>query len=208
MNDIPDGSESEAPRPIRVWPGVVIVALVAVAMTVPAQVVPRSMVHFYSLFLGPVLGSLAAVGWWVFAARVTGRDRWLIPVLFLVPGVILGATVFVQKAMVVPIYGLPVELVLWVGWLVLSHWAAPHVRRGGLILVLALGWLTMAEAPPRRADVELVPELRWWWQKTAEELADAERAARPKGTADGGVAVNPGDWPAFRGRTATACCRA
>ena len=200
MNDIPDGPESESSRwPVRVWPGAVIVLLVAAAMTVPAQVVPRSMVHFYLLFLGPVLGSVAAVGWWAFAARVTGRDRWLFPVLFLVPGVVLGATIFQKKAMVVPIYGLPLELALWVGWLLLSVRMAKEPRRVGLILALLGGWLTAAQLRLDGTDVELVPELRWWWQKSAEELADAERADRPKGKAEGTVEINPGDWPAFRG---------
>lgn len=200
MNDIPDGPESESSRwPLRVWPGAVIVALVAVAMIVPAHAAPRSLLHFYSLFLGPVLGSVAAVVWWAYAARTTGRDRWLFPALFLLPGVVLGATIFRQKAMVVPIYVLPLELLLWVGWLLASFALTRAPRRSGLILVMAAGWVTVAQLRLDGTDVELVPELRWWWQKSAEEMADADRESRPKGTADGSVDVNPGDWPAFRG---------
>ena len=36
-----------------------------------------------AVLAAPVLGTLAAVGWWVFAARVRGTFRWAIPVLVL-----------------------------------------------------------------------------------------------------------------------------
>src|SRR5438874_209962 len=70
-------ADAPARWPVRVWPGLVILAGVVLLMVVPGRVVPRTMMHFIAVFAAPSLGAILAVGWWVFAARVRGRDRWL-----------------------------------------------------------------------------------------------------------------------------------
>ena len=186
--------------PVRVWPAVVVVAVTAVVTVVPGLVAPRTMPHFAGYFGGPALGALALVGWWTFAARVRGRDRWLYPVLFLVPSVVVAATAFRKAPIALPL-ALGAVGLLWVGWLLVTPTLTATARRVGLALVLVGGWGVVALTRYDGADGDLVPTVRWRWQPTDEDRFLAERGGQqPVAPADAGaIVVGPGDWPGFRG---------
>ncbi|MBX9579582.1 MAG: PQQ-like beta-propeller repeat protein [Gemmataceae bacterium] len=186
--------------PVRVWPGVLIVLAVAALVVVPPLVVPNTMLHFGGLFGGPALGALALVGWWTFAARVRGRDRWLYPVLFLVPAVVLAATVFRTAPIAIP-FALGAVSAAWVVWLAATPGLAAPARRVGLAAVLLGGWAVIGLLRFDGADGDLIPAVSWRWQPTAEDRFLAERGGDrdgPPATAKP-VVVGPGDWPGFRG---------
>ena len=189
--------------PVRVWPGLLIVALVAAAMIVPGLLWPRTPAHFVSLFAAPLVGAVAAVGWWTFAARVRGPFRWLVPALLFVPAVVVGAVWYRGAEMAVAVYALPAVVTAWVLWLAVS-WGAPGgVRRGGLVVAMLAVWAAVAMLRFDGADADLVPAFRWFWHPTEEERFAAERGERAK-PAPGApeaqsVVVGPGDWPGFRG---------
>src|SRR6185312_7485293 len=97
-----------AERPIRAWPGLAILAAIPLLMFVPGLIVPRTMVHFISFFAAPILGSIAILVWWSIAARGRGLERWLFPLLILIPTAALTATIFAPSPMTVPVYLLPI----------------------------------------------------------------------------------------------------
>ncbi|HEY3788273.1 MAG TPA: hypothetical protein VGL71_05420, partial [Urbifossiella sp.] len=203
MNDQPMEDEVDAipaAPPLRIWPGLLLIAAIPLFMFVPGLFVPRTMVHFISFFLAPIVGTLAILGWWMFAARVRGLDRWLFPLLILGPTVALSATLFASNPMAIPVYLLPIVTGLWVVAAAFTHQTSPEVRRVILSAILICSWTTVAMLRFEGADGDLMPTFRWRWQPTEEELFLAERPgpAGPLGE-EKIVMIQPGDWPGFRG---------
>jgi len=187
--------------PVRLWPGLLILAFVAVAWTVPAQVAPRTIINMVAWLAGPVLGAVAAVGWWALAARVHGRFRWAVPAFVFVPLVALAVTLHTgSNVLLVVIYGLVAALAVWIGWLAVSVPLPAGVRRTGLFVALTGLWVVVGLLKVDGTDANIVPHLRWRWQLSDEERFLAEKSAAPLPVADAKpVEIGPGDWPGFRG---------
>lgn len=185
--------------PVRLWPGLAIVAAVAVLWVVPPIVAGRTVIHFVSWFGGPLLGAVVAAGWWAFGARVRGPMRWLVPTLVFVPVIALTATLF-RKQEIFVVYALAAALVVWVGWLTISVPLPAAPRKAGLIASLVALWGLAAALQIDTTDADLIPTLRWRWTPTNEEIFLAERKAAPPPAATApAVDAGPGDWPGFRG---------
>ena len=186
--------------PVRVWPALVILAAVAAAWIVPPLVAPRTMFHFMAWFAAPILGTVAAMIWWTFAARVRGPFRWLVPALVIVPALALALTLHKGNEIVVAIFGLMAVLVVWVGWVTLSIPFPAEVRKVGLVAGLVAVWGVGSAVAVDGMGGDMQPDFRWRWQPSAEEQFAAERKAAPAPVTDAKpVEVGPGDWPGFRG---------
>src|SRR5579871_4361309 len=61
---------------LRLWPGVLIVALYWLANVAAGLFVPGTMTQFNVMLLGPIVAGAAIIGWWLFASRIRWRDRW------------------------------------------------------------------------------------------------------------------------------------
>ena len=202
MSTAVDTPDTPAGRwPVRVWPGLVILAVVALMWVIPPRVAGRTMVHFMAWFMAPILGTVAAVVWWTFAARVRGTFRWLVPALVFLPAVALAVTVYRGDEMAVAIFGLMAVLVVWLGWVIVSVPLPGAVRRVGLVTGIAAVWVVGALLKLDGLDADMIPAFRWRWQQTEEERFLAERpTSTPAPAADAPtVVVGPGDWPEFRG---------
>ncbi|HEX4607301.1 MAG TPA: PQQ-binding-like beta-propeller repeat protein, partial [Urbifossiella sp.] len=202
MSTSADTADAPAGRwPVRVWPGLVILAVCVLLWVVPPVVAGRTLIHFAAWFAAPLLGAVAAIIWWTFAARVRGTYRWLVPTLVLVPGIALAVTLH-KGAEVVALYGLMAALVVWTGWLAVSVPLPAEVRQIGLVTGLAGLWVLAAMVRLEGTDADLIPTFRWRWQQSEEERYLAERATTPAVAPAADVppvAVDPGDWPEFRG---------
>jgi outer membrane protein assembly factor BamB len=187
--------------PVRVWPGLIILVAIAGLMVVPGLLLPLTMVHFISVFAAPILGALVAVVWWTFGARVRGRERWLFPVLLLVPAVILAVTLFRSTPMAIPVYALPVVTAVWVVAFALTPTVPRGIRRTVAAGAMIAAWILVGMTRFVGTTGDLVPNLAWRWQPTSEQQFEAESASRAKATpvVTGAVVIGPGDWPAFRG---------
>ncbi len=187
--------------PDRVWFGLLILASIAAAWIVTPWLAPRSMANMIAFVAAPLLGAIAAVGWWVFAARVRGPFRWGVPVLVLVPLVALAVTLHKGNELLVVVYGLVAALAVWLGWLAVSAPLPTAIRRNGLLALLTGLWVVVGMLKVNGTDADIVPHLRWRWQLSDEERFLAERSsAAPAPAANGKpVEVGPGDWPGFRG---------
>jgi outer membrane protein assembly factor BamB len=89
-----------------------------------------------------------------------------------------------------------------VGWLVVSFFLSWPIRRAGLVvaLLLTLGYYTLLRLEGLTGS--FTPQMSWRWTPTAEDKLLAEIASRKQAEAapaKGAVAVQPGDWPGFRG---------
>ncbi|HZY84101.1 MAG TPA: PQQ-binding-like beta-propeller repeat protein [Gemmataceae bacterium] len=188
------------PRP-RVWPGVVIVALMWAATTVPAWVVPGSMFQFQAMFLGPQIAAGLFLLWWLLFSRTRWTDRLLLPLACAAFGTVatlLFHTEFMVRFYSAAMYGAPTAMTAWVVWLLLTPFLSWPTRRAGLLVVLFLAWAWMPLVRIDGIDGSLSATLAWRWSPTAEERFLANRPTNVDLPAEV-LTLRPGDWPAFRG---------
>jgi outer membrane protein assembly factor BamB len=205
--------ENSRTWPVRVWPGLVIVAVMLLMLFVPPFFIERTKLLFDLLLLAPVFGMAAGLLWWLRYSRAPRFDRIGVTLLFLVPFLLFATELAVAgvRPMGPLIYGVPAVLTLWVAWLILSRPLPWGIQRFGLYAVVLLGWLGFATLRVEQTDADLVPNLTWRWLARPEDAFASRKAERgsaeTKPTAANGennaaqnaIRVNPGDWAEFRG---------
>ncbi|MGE5195503.1 MAG: PQQ-binding-like beta-propeller repeat protein [Deltaproteobacteria bacterium] len=190
---------------LRLWPGVAIVALQAIGITLAKTLAPATMIHFYAMFMGPMAGAAIFVLWWLFASRLPWRDRWLALVACLATAV---ATLMCAhptiRGMPILVFALPAVTGAWAAWLLLTPFLRWPVRRAGLLVVVALAWGYFALVRLDGIDGSMRADLAFRWRPTPEEtfLKEAAKRSAPA-TSSAAIAeplaLEPGDWPGFRG---------
>ena len=189
---------------VRVWPGIAIVALVAFLMVVPAFAAPNTMFHFLSYFAGPLLGTVLTIVWWTAFSRTRGGIKWAVLAIYLLPAVGLSVLELLDKRMPMApmIFGLPVVLLVWVGWLALSFSLSPPVRQIGTLAWIAVAWIPFALLRMDGTDAEMMPEFSFRFSpkpedRHTEELKNRPMIAPAKPLSES--AENSLDWAEFRG---------
>ncbi|MEM6330648.1 MAG: PQQ-binding-like beta-propeller repeat protein [Planctomycetota bacterium] len=197
-------STAPAVRP-RLWPGVVAMALLWTALTVPFALFPESPRGFIPLILGSMGSFVLAAIWWLAASRVPIHDR-VVGIGLVGGGLVLGMMGLFHAS----IDGF--ALLFHVGpWLLTAAVTAMLVTRplgwrvgryATLAAVVAVG-VVAASIRYVGADSGFSAKFLPRWQATAEEqLAAAgppvrvDEARQPESVA---VSAQPGDWPGFRG---------
>src|SRR5262245_13907916 len=195
------------PRP-RLWPGVVLVVLYWLLLTVPGRVASGTMAPFMITYFGSMIVPVAFAGWWLFASRI----RWTERLLVLLACAVIGAGAFLLfhptlrtvGVAGLSLYVLPVVTTGWVVWLLITPFLSWPVRRAGLLVVLLLTWGYFTAVRFEGVDGSFAAKFQYRWMPTAEEklLADIS-AGKLRGQASPGAAATPalesGDWPGFRG---------
>ena len=165
------------PKPLRLWPGVVIVVLQWLAWQgVPLVQSDPGMFPAIGVFVG----GLAIVVWWAFLSRAPRYERWGAIVLMIVALVatrrILHESVATAgMGVLFFFYAVPVLSLAFVVWAVASRRLAGGARRNAMvatILVACGGWTLV-----RTGGVSSTgSEFAWRWTETAEErlLAQAD----------------------------------
>jgi outer membrane protein assembly factor BamB len=223
-----DQSDEPTPRkPLRLWPGVVIVALQWLARFGVPLFVPEAL--FYGVF-GGLVGGLAVVVWWAFFSRAARPDRWGAVVLMIVALVATSRIIHESIAtgmmgMMFAIYAIPVLSLAFVGWAVGSRRLADGPRRAAMVatILLACGvWALVRTGGFTASDLD--HDFAWRWAETPEERllaqdgdepavlsppAAAEAPEKPLVPRAGDEPASPpavpagattgADWPAFRG---------
>ncbi|HEV3469448.1 MAG TPA: PQQ-binding-like beta-propeller repeat protein [Pyrinomonadaceae bacterium] len=189
-------------KPLRLWPGVLILVLQLLSMFVLPAAVPGTLIVG---MLGGLLGALAILVWWAFFSRAPRAERWGAVALMLVAMVATRLVLHESIAggmmgMMFPFYGLmSVGVALVVGALA-GRRLSGGPRRAVLAaaILLACGAWALVRTGGITGDAE--SDLAWRWSQTPEERllaqAGSEAAARPAAlsTAEAGA-----DWPGFRG---------
>ena len=178
-------------KPLRLWPGVVIAAMLVLVTYVVPRIAPDG-AELFSLPL-PVLGffgglacTLAIVGWWLFFSRAYWSERVGAIVLIVVAlfatlrivdksiaGGMMGAMLFV--------YAIPVLGLALVVWAVATHRLGIGTRRVSLVVAILLACVpfTLVRTAGESSDGS---EFHWRWTATPEQRLLTQAVDEPKPT--------------------------
>jgi hypothetical protein len=132
------GAVAAQPR-LRLWPGVLIVALQWVFITLAQIYAAGTMIQFYAMFMGPMVGGALFAGWWLFASRLPWKERWL--GLFAGIGSGVAAMLLAHPTlggMAMGVFALPAITLAAAAWLLVTQFMRWPIRRTGLLAVLLL----------------------------------------------------------------------
>ena len=173
--------EIPARKPLRLWPGVVIVILQwLVRFAVPALVPDATIIGL----LGELVGGAAILLWWLFLSRAPWSDRLgavgvMIVGLYATSHIIdksiaTGAQGFLFFILAIPV----VSLAFVVGAVVSSRFQG-GARRAAMIATILLGCGALALVRTGGFTASLHNDLHWRWAKTPEERLLAKSGNEP-----------------------------
>ncbi|HET7294344.1 MAG TPA: PQQ-binding-like beta-propeller repeat protein [Vicinamibacteria bacterium] len=178
-------STSTTQPPLRVWPAVVIAAVVALARFVLPVLFPQTMI--FGVLAG-VFGGLAVLLWWLFFSRAAWPER--VGAVALMAVALVGTWRLVDKSiamgamgMLFPLLAIPVLSLAFVGWAVASRRLADGPRRiamAATILVACGGW-TLVKTGGFTANFD--NDFAWRWAQTPEDRLVAQEQGAPALTA-------------------------
>jgi outer membrane protein assembly factor BamB len=168
-------------KPLRLWPGVVIVALSWLAILALPLLVPGGMM--YAVLVG-VVGGLAVLVWWLFFSRAPWAER-------LGAIVLMAVAVFATKSivhasisngmmgMMLPVYSIPVLSLALVAWAVATRRLSSGLRRASIVvaIVLACGVFTLIRTGGISGGGG--SDLHWRWTPTPEQRLLAQASDEP-----------------------------
>ncbi|MFQ5652677.1 MAG: PQQ-binding-like beta-propeller repeat protein [bacterium] len=191
-------NEPTSQKPLRLWPGVVIVVLQWLGRFVVPNFVPEAA---YSGMMGALLGGLAVVVWWAFFSRAPRSERWGAVGLMIVA--LVGISFISHESILgLPLagYTLPVLNLAFVAWAMAFRRFSDRPRRAAMVatILLACGVWTLVRSDGATGD--LVVDFTWRWAETAEERLLAQAGDEPAELPSAPAAAETGaDWPGFRG---------
>lgn len=206
MNDSVPDSDRAQPA-LRLWPGVVLVALQWLARFVVPAVAPEAMQ--IGVMAGMGMGLLVIV-WFTFFSRASRLERFgglalIVATLALTPQLLDASVATGMMGMMFPVYALPglsLALVLW-AWAARGLGTGPRRLALVVAILVACGLWTLVRTGGFTGDLD--HDFAWRWAATAEDRLVAETAdERLAGRADlaetgmGAEGSTPG-WPGFRG---------
>lgn len=187
-------------KPLRLWPGVVVVVVQWLARFGLKAVVP-GFNSFARGMIGGIAGAVAIVVWWLFFSRALWSERW--GAIVLMP-LALGATWLIKHESMGPLwligYAVPLLCLAFVAWAVATRRLADGPRRATMVatILLACGVWTLVRTEGITGDH--VAEFGWRWAATPEERLLARTNDEPVVVPARTEAVKTGaDWPGFRG---------
>jgi len=198
-------SQAEKPtprKPLRLWPGVLIVALQLLGMFVLPLVAPGAMI--FGVLIG-LAGALAVVVWWAFFSRAPRVERWgalaLAAVAMFATRLVLHKSIAGgMMGMMFPVYGLVfVSMALVAGALVGSRLSRlPRRAAVAASILLACAAFTLVRTGGITGDAD--SDLAWRWSQTPEERLLAQAGGVPAARGSASAAAEVGAvWPGFRG---------
>lgn len=179
-------SDNPAPRkPLRLWPGVVAVALQSLAWFVVPVVAPDA---FLFAVLGGLLGGLVIIVWWLFFSRAAWLERAGALVLMVVA---LAATSRVvhpsiatgMMGMMLVIYAIPVLSLALVAWAVATRRLSDGLRRTTLVAAILVACSVFTLLRTGGVAGAGAADINWRWSPSPEDRllsrAEAEPIALP-----------------------------
>ena len=190
------------PKPLRLWPGVLIVAIQWLLRFVVPAIEPKAMTY---CVIGGVLCGLAIPVWWIFFSRASRFEKWV--AFFLVKIALITTSFFLDKSIATAmmglmfiIYSIPVMSMAFVIWAVVTQNLSITMRRVTMIITIVLAsgmWLCLRT---NGMDGDEHQDLAWRWSTTREDQflkqAVSESTESPSATAESDL---KSEWPGFRG---------
>ncbi|MCK5147548.1 PQQ-binding-like beta-propeller repeat protein [bacterium] len=189
-------------RPLRLWPGVmIIVAQLLLQFAVPA-IAPEAMV--IGIFAG-VVAWLTVIIWWAFFSRAAKSERWMAIVLMVVTMLVTKFFLHesISKAGMGIMYFVLVTPALSIAFIIsvlIGSRFSDRLRRilMGIAIFIVCGMFTLIQTGG--LDAEFNHDLSWRWLKSPEQLLLAQsedESMLASSISDAGEA-GP-EWPGFRG---------
>jgi len=191
-------------KPLRLWPGVVIVVLQWLVWFVVPIVVPDAIAVAIGVF-GGLFGGLAIVVWWAFFSRAPRSERWGAVVLMIVALVATSRILHESigtglQGMMFFVYAIPVLSLAFVVWAVAGRRLSDGPRRAMMVvtILLACGVWTLVRSNGITGDAGA--DFAWRWAETPEERLLAQAGDESMALPSTPAAEETGaDWPGFRG---------
>ena len=185
-------TESATRKPLRLWPGVAIVALQLIALYVPGYFAPATSVWLFGMMGSFTVGTLLLFIWWLFFSRARWSDRLGGLALLIVVHVAAFLLADTSAKMVTVVPGIPWLCAVFVASLFLGKRSVTVVA----VLVASLGWTLV-----RTDGVTgvMAADYAWRWSTTAEERFLASDASASPAAPVAPAAVEIAAWPGFRG---------
>ncbi len=170
--DSSDPKPPPEPRPLRLWPGIVIVVLQSFAWLLLPRLVPDA--ALFGIVGGIFGGGLAVVVWWLFFSRAAWLER--IGALVVMVGGMFAASLYVHKSIatsmmgfMLPFLSIPVLCLALVLWAAATSRFPTWIRRPTMLvtLLLACGVFTLVRTGGLSGDGR--SDLHWRWTPTPEE---------------------------------------
>ncbi len=195
-------NNSETHKPIRVWPGILIVVLQWAIWFGTPVFIPGT---FIIGVAGGVIGGLAILLWWIFFSRAHVFERLGAIVLIFVglyttSQIIHTSLATAGQGMFFGIYAIPLLSLAFVVWAVVTQRFSNSVRRVTMILTIlvACGVWTVLRVDGITGDEGA--NFSWRWTQTSEEELLSQTSNELMSELPVlSAAVEKYNWPGFRG---------
>ncbi len=194
--------ESTRRKPLRLWPGVVIVLVQWLARFGLPLLVPEAAPYGA---LGGLAGGLAILVWWAFFSRAPRLERWGAVALMIVAVAVTWR--FLDPSMATAgmgvlwfIYAIPLLSLAFVVWAVASRRLAAGPRRVAMVATIVLACAVWTLIRTGGITGDSASDFAWRWTQTPEQRLLAQAGDEPTGLPSLAAMVeNEADWPGFRG---------
>src|SRR5262245_32948467 len=166
-------------KPLRLWPGVVAIALQWLSRFGVKAVIPGFQ-GFARGMMGALLCTLVIGVWWAFFSRAPRSERWGAIVLMILA---LGGTWLIKHESMGPLwllgYAVPVLCLAFIAWAVASRRLTEGLRRATMVatILLACGAWTLFRTEGINGDH--VATFGWRWAASPEERLLAQAGEAP-----------------------------
>ncbi|HEX6729503.1 MAG TPA: PQQ-binding-like beta-propeller repeat protein [Pyrinomonadaceae bacterium] len=203
---VPQTDEVTPRKPLRVWPGVVLVVVQWLAWLVVPFFLPD-----YILFamLVTAVCALAVVLWWLIFSRAPWYERVGALILIVLAVIVTKRIVHVSIAtgsmgFLLFVMAIPVMSLALVAAAVISRRLSAGPRRAVIAAAIVLGCGVFTLLRTAGATGDFKNDFHWRWSETPEErllLADAQGddVTSPSPAAPSVTVKTEADWPGFRG---------
>ena len=190
-------------KPLRLWPGVVIVLLQWLLRFVVPYFVPDFVV--YGVLVGVLGGGLAIIVWWVFFSRAPWSERLgaiglMTAALFATRAISHESMATGMMGMMLVVVAIPVLSLIFVAWALTCRRLSAGPRWATMIAAiwLACGGWTLVKTGGFTGEGD--NDFSWRWAETPEERLLAQAGDEPMALPSAPPAMETAaDWPGFRG---------
>ncbi|MBI4474202.1 MAG: PQQ-like beta-propeller repeat protein [Acidobacteria bacterium] len=168
-------------KPLRLWPGVVAVALQWLIRFGVPPVLPEA--YMFAMFSAIALAAIILI-WWLFFSRAPWLERFGALALIVVALVATKRVVHPSiengmMGMMLFIYSIPLMSLALVGSAVASRRLGTRLRRASMVAAILLGCGVMTLVRTGGLSGEGVSDIHWRWTETPEERLLAKAADEP-----------------------------
>jgi outer membrane protein assembly factor BamB len=173
--------ESSPRRPLRLWPGVLLVILQWLGWSVVPRVLPDAALY-------AVLGALAAgpaiALWWVFFSRALWSERLgavalMVAALAVTPTLLHESVAQGNMGFQFYLNAVPVLSLAFVLWAVVTRGLSDGLRRLTMVAAILVGCAVFTLVRSKGITGDGGPEFAWRWAETAEERLLAQAGNEP-----------------------------